>query len=156
MAKTNENEKMAAYGEDECVASDDEGFLCTRTQGHGGDHVAHAAAGRVVARWPSAPATDEQQKCDGCGKVWRDLSESRFCVECLTFEVHRQGRLLEAAREKAEKVGADKREQAAVRMLEVLVSRPDGLDWNSGKAARLAVKYADDLLAALAKPREET
>jgi len=154
MAET--NERMATDAEQECGARDDEGFICTRVKGHEGSHVAHTFRDLVAARWPSAPATDEQQECAGCGKVWRDLSESRFCVECLTFDVERQVKHKERWMAQAEKVGADKREQIAGRMLEVLVSRPDGLDWNSGKAARLAVKYADDLLAALAKPREET
>lgn len=36
-----------------CEAKCPEGFGCTRDKGHKGEHEAHSAEGKAVARWPN-------------------------------------------------------------------------------------------------------
>ena len=49
-AKLPEKDRAAAYGKDMCMADNDD-RICTKAEGHEGDHIAHGVLGYILHRW---------------------------------------------------------------------------------------------------------
>lgn len=93
----------------------------------------------------------ERGECDGCGMVDRDLSESRLCVKCVTWEAAKLARALDAA---AQAKATASRGQIAAMVMAGFAASP--FDVGTPKnAAESAVVWADALLAELAKPKAQ-
>lgn len=92
----------------------------------------------------------ERGECDGCGMVDRDLSGSRLCVKCVTWEAAKLARALDAA---AQAKATPSRGQIAAMVLAGSAAN-SAVDAPTENLARWAVEMADALLAQLAKPTE--